>query len=86
MITINVILAGKTYILPNKDVESKNLRLNIIRKGIEHLFKDVVNNFPVNIILATWDEDNLSLSYESETIDKNTIRNILYAKHGEAFS
>ena len=86
MLKIYVILAGEMYRLPNKEAEIKYPRIFTIKKGIEHIFKEVIQAFPEEHIHATWDEDKTRLSYTSDTVSKSKIHQILFAKHGEAVS
>jgi hypothetical protein len=83
MLTIKVIGDNlSTVNLPDKRLERENERLLTIRQGIQHLFRDVMLEIPGHEIVVIWDEKNLILEYESKTISKKMISQILYQVHG----
>jgi len=85
MLFLNVIINGETYSLPDKAHEKKIPILYLIRKGINHIFKPVLERHPGNFISVTWDEDLQELRYTSETIPYESITAALNEAHGNLF-
>ncbi len=85
MLILDVIFDGKTYRLPDTEHENKTPRLYIIRKGINHIFKSILEKHPGHCFAVRWDEDLKEINYASETIPHETITEELNASHGKLF-
>jgi hypothetical protein len=85
MLLLNVIVVGEKYTLPDKEQEKKIPILYIIRKGINHIFKPVLEKHPGHFISVTWDEDLKELKYNSDTLSQEAITEMLNSAHGKLF-
>lgn len=82
MIILDVLINGEKYRLPNAAYETQKPILRLIQKGINHIFKPVIQAFPEHEISVTWDEDQNQLSYSCETLQKLQITEVLKNHHG----
>lgn len=82
MITLDVWINGENYRLPDAGHEKEIPILRLIQKGINHIFKPVIQTFPEHLIHVIWNEDQNELSYSCETLEKPKIAEVLKKHHG----
>ena len=73
---------GENYRLPDAGFEKEMPILRLIQKGINHIFKPVIQSFPEHKINVIWNEDQNELSYSCETLEKYKITEVLKKHHG----
>ena len=86
MLSVDIIWEGKKFRLPDEALERDMPRLRMLHKGIMHIFKPVLREYPGHEILVIWDEDLQTLAYDSPTLPKEKIGEVLTASHGTLFS
>ncbi len=80
MLTLEIILNGEHYDLPNPCLEKEKPILKTLEKGIKHIFQQVEIDFPEHDIQVIWDEDHKRLFYSCDTLAHNIIAESLH-KH-----
>jgi hypothetical protein len=87
MININVIVDGVKY-FPS-DLKNPRLQplhnIQLIKKGLTHIFKPIQKEFPDHDISVSWNEDEKSLSHSSDSLDPSIIDDALIKYHGTTF-
>jgi hypothetical protein len=86
MLSIDILLGGEKFRLPDDSVEKSKPILQLIHKGITYIFKPVFKQYPGHKILVIWDEDLKTLRYESDTLTNDKILEVLTDSHGNIFS
>ena len=77
MIGMRVILENKEYELPNERYERERPILTYLKKGLEHIFLPVTENYPSNKLDIIWNEDKRKLKFESYPLSELKVWEIL---------
>jgi hypothetical protein len=87
MVSIQVIVNGVNYI--PSDLENQRFQpteaIQLLNKGLTHIFKPIQMEFPNDDISVSWNEDEKSLSHSSVSLDPSIIDEALIKYHGTTF-
>jgi hypothetical protein len=80
---MKVIYEGKSYAASDSNNQESFPvpGFNLMQKGLLHIFKPIVHQFPDHDIDISWNEDEKRLSYSSNTLDQSLIEAAIKEHH-----